>query len=185
MSCNDTPAELECATDNDALPLSSTEFTCINTEGEIITLDSRQIPAGTLINYSGYNHYRMEAFRALVTNKNDKPWVLYTNAKLSHEQFAKMMCTRTNLPKIIYWGCDGTWCRNDREVQLADVLYKLSSGACVRVEKLNKSFFLILGEPTYYWLDNRGNYYSEDTFSELCRTHSFEIVDPGHRVYSC
>lgn len=64
-------------------------------------------------------------------------------------------------------------------------LNKLSSGACVRVEKLNKSFFLILGELTYYWLDNKGNYYSEDTFSELCRTYSFEIVDPGHRVYSC
>lgn len=55
----------------------------------------------------------------------------------------------------------------------------------MRVEKLNKSFFLILGELTYYWLDNKGNYYSEDTFSELCRTYSFEIVDPGHRVYSC
>lgn len=73
----------------------------------------------------------------------------------------------------------------DCGVQLVDVLYKLSSGACVRVEKLNKSFFLILGELTYYWLDNKGNYYSEDTFSELCRTYSFEIVDPGHRVYVC
>ena len=76
-------------------------------------------------------------------------------------------------------------CPMDCGVQLVDVLYKLSSGACVRVEKLNKSFFLILGELTYYWLDNKGNYYSEDTFSELCRTYSFEIVDPGHRVYSC
>ena len=104
MSCNDTPAELQGAVDNSALPLSSTEFTCINTNGEIITLDSRQIPAGTLINYSGYNHFKMQAFRALVTNKNDKPWVLYTNMRLSHEQFAEMMRGRTNLPKIIYWG---------------------------------------------------------------------------------
>lgn len=87
--------------------------------------------------------------------------------------------------RLFTGGCDGPWCRNDRGVQLVDVLYKLSSGACVRVEKLNKSFFLILGELTYYWLDNKGNYYSEDTFSELCRTYSFEIVDPGHRVYSC
>ena len=79
-------------------------------------------------------------------------------------------------------GCEGPWCRNDRE---ARVLYKLSSGACVRVEKLNKSFFLILGELTYYWLDNKGNYYSEDAFSGLCRAYSFEIVDPGHRVYGC
>lgn len=61
---------------------------------------------------------------------------------------------------------------------------KLSSGALVRVEKLNKSFFLILGELTYYWLDNKGNYYSEDTFSALCRTYPFEIVDPGHRVFN-
>lgn len=101
MSCNDTPTELQGAVDNNALPLSPAEFTCINTDGEIITLDSRQIPGGTLINYSEYNHFKMEAFRALVTNKNDKPWVLYTNMRLSHEQFAEMMCARTNLPK---WG---------------------------------------------------------------------------------
>ena len=54
----------------------------------------------------------------------------------------------------------------------------------MRVEKLNKSFFLILGELTYYWLDNKGNYYSEATFSELCRTHKYEIIDPGHRVFN-
>ena len=63
-------------------------------------------------------------------------------------------------------------------------LPKLSSGALVRVEKLNKSFFLILGELTYYWLDNKGNYYSEDTFSALCRTYKCEIIDPGHRVFN-
>lgn len=63
-------------------------------------------------------------------------------------------------------------------------LRNLSSGACVRVEKLNKSFFLILGELTYYWLDNKGNYYSEATFSELCSTHKYEIIDPGHRVFN-
>ena len=82
-------------------------------------------------------------------------------------------------------GCDGYWCRDDCGVLLMIALNKLSSGACVRVEKLNKSFFLILGELTYYWLDNKGNYYSEDSFSSLCRTYSFEIIDPGHRVYSC
>ena len=53
MSCNDTPTELHGAVDNSALPLSPTEFKCIDTEGEIITLDSRQIPGGTLIDYSG------------------------------------------------------------------------------------------------------------------------------------
>lgn len=113
MSCNcpkcsyndtTTPAEPQGAVDNSALPLSSTEFTCINTNGEIITLNSKEIPAGTLINYSGYNHFKMEAFRALVTNKNDKPWVLYTNMWLSHEQFAEMMQNQPNLPKIVYLG---------------------------------------------------------------------------------
>lgn len=111
MSCNcpkcsyndtTTLTEPQGAVDNSTLPLSSTEFTCINTDGEIITLNSKEIPVGTLINYSGYNRFKMEAFRALVTNKNDKPWVLYTNMRLSHEQFAEMMCARTNLPKIIY-----------------------------------------------------------------------------------
>ena len=57
------------AINNDsALPLSPTEFKCIDTEGEIITLDSRQIPGGTLIDYSGSDYYTMEAFRALASN---------------------------------------------------------------------------------------------------------------------
>lgn len=60
---------------------------------------------------------------------------------------------------------------------------KLSSGALVRVEKLNKSFFLILGELTYYWLDNKGNYYSEDAMGQLCREHNYEVVDFGHHVF--
>lgn len=113
-----------------------------------------------------------------------RPFPFYTY--INNKRKEKQQCLATTHPPILTSeGCDGHWCRNDREVQLVHVLYKLSSGACVRVEKLNKSFFLILGELTYYWLDNKGNYYSEDTFSELCRTYSFEIVDPGHRVYSC
>ena len=63
------------------------------------------------------------------------------------------------------------------------VLHKLSSGACVRVENLNKSFFLILGELTYYWLDNKGNHYSEDAMEQLCREFDYEVVDPGHCVF--
>ena len=62
---------------------------------------------------------------------------------------------------------------------------KLSSGALVRVEKLNKSFFLVLGELTYYWLDNKGNYYSEETFNALCNQYDYEVVDPGHRLFGC
>lgn len=63
-------------------------------------------------------------------------------------------------------------------------LKRLSSGALVRVEKLNKTFFLILGELTYYWLDNKGDYYSEDTFNTLCSQYGYEIIDPGHRVFN-
>lgn len=63
-------------------------------------------------------------------------------------------------------------------------LKRLSSGALVRIERLNKSFFLILGELTYYWLDNKGNYYSEDTFNTLCSQYGCEIIDPGHRVFN-
>lgn len=44
-----------------ALPLSPTEFTCIDTNGKIIALDSRQIPGGTLIDYSGSDYYTREA----------------------------------------------------------------------------------------------------------------------------
>lgn len=62
-------------------------------------------------------------------------------------------------------------------------LKRLSSGALVRIERLNKSFFLVLGELTYYWLDNKGNYYSEDAFNALCRQYGYEIIDPGHRVF--
>ena len=63
-------------------------------------------------------------------------------------------------------------------------LNNLSSGACIRVERLHKSFFLVLGELTYYWLDNKGNYYSEDAMEQLCRAHPFEVIDQGHRVFN-
>lgn len=62
-------------------------------------------------------------------------------------------------------------------------LRNLSSGACIRVERLHKSFFLILGELTYYWLDNKGNYYSEDAMEQVCRELDYEVVDFGHRVF--
>ena len=91
MSCNDKP-------------LSPTEFKCIDTEGEIITLDSRQIPGGTLIDYSGSDYHTREAFRVIASNEGVRPWVLYTNMRLSHEQFTEMMRGRTNHPKILHWG---------------------------------------------------------------------------------
>lgn len=71
----------------------------------------------------------------------------------------------------------------DCGVLLMSTLRNLSSGACIRVERLHKSFFLILGELTYYWLDNKGNYYSEDAMEQLCRELDYEVIDPGHRVF--
>lgn len=121
MSCNcpkcsytgtntNTLAELQAAVEeiqqklainsDNSKPLSPTEFKCLDTNGKIITLNSKEVPAGTLIDYGG----KREAFRALVVDIDNKPWVLYTNKKLSHEQFAEMMRGLTNLPKILYWG---------------------------------------------------------------------------------
>lgn len=92
------------ALNNNNKPLSPTEFKCIDTKGEFVILDSKEIPAGTLIAYGDSDYYKREAFRALVCNEDDKPWVLYTNVKLTHEQFAEMMNSRTNPPRILYWG---------------------------------------------------------------------------------
>ena len=102
MSCNNN--ELQGAVDNSnsALPLSPTEFKCIDTKGEFVILDSKEVPGGTLIGYGDSDYYKREAFRALVCNEDDKPWVLYTNVKLTHEQFAEMM--RKRQPQILYWG---------------------------------------------------------------------------------
>lgn len=119
MSCNcpkcsytNTLAELQAAVEeiqqklalnnnnNNNKPLSPTEFKCIDTNGKIVTLNSKEVPAGTLIDYGS----KREAFRALVFDIDNKPWVLYTNKKLSHEQFVEMMRGLTNHPKILYWG---------------------------------------------------------------------------------
>lgn len=117
MSCNcpkcsytNTLAELQVAVEeiqqklalnnnNNNKPLSPTEFKCIDTNGKVVTLNSKEVPAGTLIDYGS----KREAFRALVVDIDNKPWVLYTNKKLSHEQFAEMMRGLTNHPKILYW----------------------------------------------------------------------------------
>lgn len=61
-------------------------------------------------------------------------------------------------------------------------IYTLSSGASILIG--HTTYFLILGELTYYWLDNKGNYYSEAAVEELCRTNKFEIINPGHRVFN-
>lgn len=121
MSCNcpkcsytnddtNTLAELQVAVEeiqqklalnnNNNKPLSPTEFKCIDTNGKIVTLNSKEVPAGTLIDCGS----KCEAFRALVVDIDNKPWVLYTNEKLSHEQFAEMMRGLTNHPEILYWG---------------------------------------------------------------------------------
>lgn len=58
--------------------IKPTEFMCIDTNGEIIILDSKEIPIGTLI--SGDN---IEAFHVLTFDDDEKPWVLTTNLQMS------------------------------------------------------------------------------------------------------
>ena len=62
------------------------------------------------------------------------------------------------------------------------VLHRLSSGASVLVG--NTTYFLILGELTYYWLDNKGNYYTEEEVADICHESGYTIIDEGHRVFN-
>ena len=62
------------------------------------------------------------------------------------------------------------------------VLHRLSSGASVLVGYT--TYFLIQGELTYYWLDNKGNYYSEEEVADICSKSSYTIIDDGHRVFN-
>lgn len=80
--------------------LTDTQFKCIDINGKTIVLNSKEVPAGTLIDYGD----KREAFRALAFDEHDKPWVSYTNLKMSHKEFAEMMRSRSDLPRIIYWG---------------------------------------------------------------------------------
>lgn len=61
-------------------------------------------------------------------------------------------------------------------------LYRLSSGASVLAG--NTTYFLIQGELTYYWLDNKGNYYSEEEVADICSKNGYTIIDDGHRVFN-
>ena len=61
------------------------------------------------------------------------------------------------------------------------VLRRLSSGASVLVG--NTTYFLILGELTYYWLDNKGNYHSEEEVASICHKKGYTVIDEGHRVF--
>lgn len=62
------------------------------------------------------------------------------------------------------------------------VLHRLSSGSSVLVG--TTTYFLIQGELTYYWLDNKGNYYSEDEVADICHEKGYTIIDDGHRVFN-
>lgn len=62
------------------------------------------------------------------------------------------------------------------------VLHRLSSGASVLVG--TTTYFLIQGELTYYWLDNKGNYYSEEEVADICSKNGYTIIDDGHRVFN-
>lgn len=62
------------------------------------------------------------------------------------------------------------------------MLRNLSSGASIVIS--HKTYFLILGELTYYWLDNKGNYYSEEEeVADICHESGYTIIDEGHRVF--
>ena len=84
--------------ENELTPTESTKFLCIDTDGEIAILDSKQIPSGTLIGDDCW-----EAFRVLTFDDGDKPWVLSTGLKMSYETFAQTMRGRRTLPRVIYW----------------------------------------------------------------------------------
>lgn len=61
------------------------------------------------------------------------------------------------------------------------VLRRLSSGASVLVG--HTTYFLIQGELTYYWLDNKGNYHSEEEVADICHKNGYIIIDEGRRVF--
>lgn len=87
------------------ISIKPTEFMCIDTDGEITILDSKEIPIGTLI--GGDN---IEAFHVLTFDDDGKPWVLTTNLQMSYEAFAQMMRSQCTLPKIIHWAAKyNTW----------------------------------------------------------------------------
>ena len=85
--------------ENELLLNESTKFLCIDTNGGMTILDSKEIPIGTLI--GGDN---IEAFHVLTFDDDGKPWVLTTNLQMSYEAFAQMMRSQCTLPKIIHWG---------------------------------------------------------------------------------
>ena len=62
------------------------------------------------------------------------------------------------------------------------MITRLSSGASVLVG--HTTYFLIQGELTYYWLDNKGNYHSEEEVADICSKNGYTIIDDGHRVFN-
>lgn len=84
--------------ENRLISIKPTEFMCIDTNGEITILNSKEIPIGTLI--GGDN---IEAFHVLTFDDDERPWVLTTNLQMSYEAFAQMMRSQCTLPKIIHW----------------------------------------------------------------------------------
>ena len=79
--------------------LTGTQFKCIDTNGDVIIVNSEEIPAGTLI--GGGTDW--EAFRILSLS-GEAAWVTYTGMTHKHETFAEIMRGRPRLPRIIHWG---------------------------------------------------------------------------------
>ena len=85
--------------ENELTPDESTKFLCVDTDGVIVILDSKRVPAGTLIGSACW-----EAFRVITLFGNgEKPWTSSTGFKMSHEMFAQALRDQPTLPKIIHW----------------------------------------------------------------------------------
>ncbi len=79
--------------------LTGTQFVCIDTNGDVIVLNSKEVPAGTLIG----NGTDWVAFRIL-SFSGEAAWVADTGLTHSHETFTEMMGWQDTLPRIIHWG---------------------------------------------------------------------------------
>ena len=99
IAMNEAANELQQKLKNGLILTEPTEFLCIDIDGGIVILNSRHIPTGTVIGYDNW-----EAVLLPFGDEKEKPWVLGTGLKMSHETFAQMMRSRNTPPKIIYWG---------------------------------------------------------------------------------
>ena len=78
--------------------LTSTQFECIDNNGELFIADAKELNTGTLIIIEDW-----EVFRILETYEQE-PWITYIGETYTHSQFAKLMREQFVKPKIIHVG---------------------------------------------------------------------------------